>query len=90
MLGNPWCRHCRSCKRYRIVVPLPDDLLREVRERLEAIKHERERLRRERGEPVMMGSYAEDEPYLHFLHASEDAQWRIAEEDLGIDVEAYR
>ena len=71
-------------------MPLPKELLREVRRRLEAIRDERERLRRERGEPVRMGSYAEDEPYLHFLHANEEAQWQIAEEELGIDVEAYR
>ena len=71
-------------------MPLPEALLAEVRRRLDAILAERERARIARGEPKMMGSYAEDEPYLHFLHADEKEQWRVAEEELGIDVEAYR
>ena len=71
-------------------MPLPEALLAEVRRRFDVLQEERERKRIARGEPKRMGSYAEDEPYLHFLHADEAEQWRVAEEELGIDVEPYR
>lgn len=64
---------------------LSSELLAEIEKRFDRITLDREKERRERVEPVAMGSYAADQPYLHFLHASEEEQLRVAREVLGLD-----
>lgn len=68
---------------------LPPELLAEIEKRFDRMMLERERERLERGESPAMGSYAEDQPYLHFLHASEDEQLRVARDVLGLDPDEW-
>jgi hypothetical protein len=65
-------------------------MLAEIEKRFAEMTRERERKRIERGEPVAMGSFGEDQPFLHFLHAPEREQLRVAERMFGLSPEDFK
>lgn len=71
-------------------MPLPPALLRDVERLLNDLAERRRTELLRRGERPGLGSFAEDAPFAHFLHASEEEQWRVVREELGLDPERYR